>query len=273
MNSQFTFPNILSSAQTKDKILSLTLILTLLFIGPACAFSFVIAMVAAPAAYAHKSISEDATNHNYTPHGPIVESMSDGAEFINKMQKEVSKLNDYSLVFETKTFKKNETIVEKGKLYFKKPKLMRIEEIGEFNKGSVAVIGKDGKARAHAGGIASIITVTTEPDDKMLNAANGDKMEDSDFASLLRILQERLKEGQLARVTEKPVVIEAVGEPAYIIELYKAAEPKQVLKRIYVHPSSNLPIRWDDYDYKDPCLSTWKNVKSNIGLSDDLFKL
>ncbi len=30
-------------------------------------------------------------------------------------------------------------------------------------------------------------------------------------------------------------------------------------------------MRWDDYDYKDPCLSTWKDVKTNIGLSDDLF--
>lgn len=216
---------------------------------------------------------DEAAKHNFNSSGPILESMKDGAEFVDKMEKEIAKLNDYSLVFETKTFKKDKTVVERGNLYFKKPKQMRIEEIGDYNKGSVAVIGKDGKARAHSGGITSFVTVTTNPDDKMLDAANGDKMEDSDFASLARILQEKLKSGHKARVSEKAVEVEGVGELAYVLEVYHPSNPKNVLKRIYVHPGTNLPIRWDDYDYKDPCLSTWKNVKPNTGLSDDLFKL
>ena len=217
--------------------------------------------------------NEELAKHNFNSQGPILESMKDGSAFIEKMEKEIAKLDDYSLVFETRTFKKDKTVVERGKLFFKKPKQMRIEEIGEYNKGSVAVIGKDGKARAHGGGLTSFLTVTTKPDDHMLDAANGDKMEDSDFASLARILQERLKSGQLCRVSEKPVQIEGVGELAYVLEIYHPNNPKAVLKRIYVHPETNLPLRWDDYDYKDPCLSIWKNVKANTGLADDLFKL
>ncbi len=212
-------------------------------------------------------------SENFNPRGPLLEQMKDGESFINEMFKDTEKLNDYQLVFQTKTFKKGSTVVERGNLYVKKPKMMRLEETGEFNKGAIAVIGKDGKARARGGGLAGLITLTLKPDDKMLDAANGDRMEDSDFLSLVTLLKERLKQGNIARVSEKPVTVGGVGEPAYVLELYTAADPKLCLKRIFVHPRTNLPLRWDDYDYKDPCLSTWTNIKTNVGLSDDLFKL
>jgi|GEM_PF-942886 len=37
---------------------------------------------------------------------------------------------------------------------------MRLEEIGDYKNGSVAVLGKDGKVRAHAGGMIKFVTVT-----------------------------------------------------------------------------------------------------------------
>lgn len=226
-----------------------------------------------PAIGAPVESDEAKLRQNFNPHGQLIEPMKDGAAFIGEMYSDIEKLNDYQLVFETKTFKKNTTVIEAGNLYFKKPKLMRLEETGEFNKGSVAVIGKGGMARAHGGGIAGIVTLTLKPDDKMLDAANGDKMQDSDFLSLATILKEKLKSGISSRVTEKPVTVSGVSEPVYVLELFHANDPKLCLKRIFVHPKTNLPVRWDDYDYKDPCLSTWREVKTNIGLSDDLFNL
>ncbi|HNB23816.1 MAG TPA: hypothetical protein PKZ32_15480 [Candidatus Melainabacteria bacterium] len=210
---------------------------------------------------------------SFNREGPLLEPMKDGASFIETMAEKVDRLNDYSLSFETRIFKKNSTVIDSGKLYFKKPKMMRVEETGEFNKGSVAVIQRDGKARAKGGGITGLLVLTLKPDDKMLDAANGDKMEDSDFASLVRILKERLHNGQSVRISQQPVITAGVSEPAYILELFRAAQPKTCLKRVWVSPVSYLPIRWDDYDYKDPCLSIWKDVRSNQGLSDDLFKL
>lgn len=226
------------------------------------------------AAHAAPPVSESVKlAENFNPHVQLIETMKDGEAFVNNMYREAERLNDYSLSFETKTFKKGATVVEAGNLYFKKPKLMRLEETGEFNRGAVAVIGKDGKARAHAGGLASVITVTMNPDDKMLDAANGDRMEDSDFASLARILLNRLKQGAAARVSDKPVAVAGIAEPTYVVEIFMPNEPKIVLKRIFVNPGTNLPVRWDDYDYKEPCLSVWRDVKTNIGLKDDLFKL
>jgi len=58
-----------------------------------------------------------------------------------------------------------------------------------------------------------------------------------------------------------------------VLEIYGAADPENVLKRVFVDAKTKLPVRWDDYDYKTPCSSTWKNVKLNAGLSDELFKL
>lgn len=224
-------------------------------------------------AIASKAV-ESSAKPKFNSSGPFAECMKDGREFIEKMQKDIAQITDYSFIFETTTFKKNDKeLVEKGKLFFKKPKLMRIEEIGEFNKGAVAVIGKDGKARAHSGGVTSFFIVTTTPDDKMLNAANGDKMEDSDFSSLVKVLAERLSQGQQARVTEKPINVEGLEGTVYVLELFHLKDPGKVLKRVFIHPGHNLPVRWDDYDYNEPCLSTWKDIKINPGLSDELFKL
>ncbi|MCC6981214.1 MAG: hypothetical protein IT343_23025 [Candidatus Melainabacteria bacterium] len=239
-----------------------------------CGLALMMAASCWQAAFAGAPVSVAARkNMNFDAQGPLVEPMKEANAFIDNMGKEVDRLNDYSLLFETKTFKSGSSITEAGKLFFKKPKMMRIEETGEFNKGSVAVLQKDGKARARGGGISGLVVLTLKPDDKMLDAANGDKMEDSDLASLVKVLKERLKAGQIARVSEKPVTVAGVSEPAYILELFKAGDPKTCLKRVWVHPSTYLPLRWDDYDYKNPCLSTWKDVKGNVGLSDDLFKL
>lgn len=235
--------------------------------------SSLLAVSVAPSIALPATSEEVKAKRNFTPHGQLVEEMKDGEAFIHNMHKEANQLNDYTLTFEMRTFKKHETVVEGGKLYFKKPKLMRLEETGEFQKGAVAVIGKDGKARAHPGGISKFVTLTLSPDNKMLNAANGDRLEDCDFVSLALMLKGHLERGAQSRVSAKPVTASGLTEPVHVLEVFRPNNPKDVIKRVYVDPKSHLPVRWDDYDYKDPCLSTWKDVKTNVGLADDLFKL
>ena len=210
---------------------------------------------------------------NFTDQGPLVETMVDGHRIIDAMHKRATQLYDYSLVFEITVFKKQIAVKERGKLYFKKPGLMRMEEIGQYKTGSVAVIGKDGRARAHLGGVAKFITLNMAPDDDQLRAVNGDAMKDSDFASLGELLKNLLNHGIQARVSETPVVVKGVDEPTYVLELYRPENRKLVLKRIFVDPNTYLPVRWDDYDFKHPSASVWKNISTNIGLADELFSL
>ncbi|MFX6182587.1 hypothetical protein ABTF56_19925, partial [Acinetobacter baumannii] len=84
------------------------------------------------------------------------------------MHKHANQLTDYSLVFEMLVAKKNSVVNERGNLFYKKPGLMRLEETGQYQKGSVAVIGKDGRAKAHLGGMAKFITMSMSADDKQL---------------------------------------------------------------------------------------------------------
>ncbi len=212
------------------KVFEKPLFCALSILTAACVSSSLPAFAGAPVGDAAKK------SMNFNPDGQLVEQMKDGASFIETMSKEIDRLNDYSLLFSTKSFKKSSSITDAGKLYFKKPKMMRVEETGEYNKGSVAVITKDGSARAKGGGLAGLVVLTLKPSDKMLDAANGDKMEDSDFASLVRILKERLKSGHASRVSEKPVTGTGVAESAYVLELFKPSEPKVCLKRVWVHP-------------------------------------
>jgi outer membrane lipoprotein-sorting protein len=228
-----------------------------------------IAVVPANAGPGHSS----ATIVSFDSHGPFKDSMKDGQSLIGQMCRSAEALRDYSLIFETTTLKKGHSVSEKGKLYFKRPKLMRLEEIGDYNHGAVAVIGKDGKARAHAGGLIRFIVLSLNPTDKLLNAANGDRMIDSDFISLANLLRGRLKQGNGSRATAEPISVEAVKGKVYVLELFKPSAPEAVLKRIYIDPITYLPVRWDDYDYEYPCCSTWWDIKSNVGLSDELFSL
>jgi outer membrane lipoprotein-sorting protein len=218
--------------------------------------------------------SKDAVQiENFTERGPIVEGMTDGRHVIEEMCKHAEELKDYSLSFEMTVFRQSSVVNECGNLYFKKPRLLRVEETGQYKAGSVVVIGKDGKAHGHEGGLAKFITVTLDPKDKSLQASNGDALTDSDFASLSVQLKTLLYKGMKSRANSEPLTMNGIGKPTYVLELYSPEHPQLVAKRIFVDPNTYLPLRWDDYDYKSPCASVWKNVRTNIGLSDNLFSL
>ncbi len=217
--------------------------------------------------------TEHAKTSIFTANGPLIEQTVDGADFIEKLHRHTSALKDYSCDFEIVVYKKGETVVEKGVLYFKQPRLMRLEEKGEYKKGAVVVLGPNGKARGHLGGAMKYFTMTLEPDSSWLVASNSYPMKDSDLMSLSSFLKNWLAQGIKSRVTPEPVTIEEIGQPVHVLEMYKSSDPKTVLKRIYIDPQTNLPVRWDDHDYESPSRSKWKNLKTNIGLDDSLFKL
>lgn len=249
------------------------------FLHITAALSLVMAASAAVPALSKQPIamangSNWAAPPNFSSHGPMIQNMKDGSEFVDRMLYHADQLKDYSCEFEITVFKKPSGITnEKGKLHFKKPRMMRSEETGDFHNGAVVVLRKDGKARAHYGGALKFFTVTVSPDDSRLLASNGYPMKDSDFVSLATYLKNWLSQGIKSRVTSTPVSVDHVPKPTYILEMYRAQDPNSVLKRIYIDPETNLPVRWDDHDYPNPSLSRWSDVKTNVGLNDDLFEM
>lgn len=211
---------------------------------------------------------------NFSPRGPLVEPMRDARALIEQMHERALTISDYSLDFEMTVFKKTGgTVFEKGNFYYKKPGLIRLEETGDYKNGAVAVIGADGKARGHYGGAMRFVKLTLAPNAPELHAANGYPLNSADFLSLTVYLKRLLSEGDKARVSEHAQLVDGLPQPSLVLEIFRPGEPNLVIKRIFINPANDLPLRWDDYDYPSQSITVWKNVKINCGLSSRLFEI
>ncbi|MBY0546509.1 MAG: hypothetical protein K2W95_04415 [Candidatus Obscuribacterales bacterium] len=202
------------------------------------------------------------------------ELTQDGFEFLKEMAEAANALKTYSFQSEQTVFKGNKTVREKVNFYFKKPKLIRAEEVGDYKKGSVAVLQKNGTVRGHLGGLLSKISATVAADSEWVLGANGYPLADSDFFSMSQVMVNFVKNGKKSLVTGSPVRVTGQPKPVYIIELYTDTSKKQLMKRAYIDPENLLPVEW--FDYKDGKLfahTNWRNLHLNTELNDSLFQL
>ena len=201
---------------------------------------------------------------------------TNGAPFIERMLKAADSYKDYVFEYEMTNYKGKKQI-EKGKFYFKKPRLMRLEEVGNFRKGSIAVLGSGGKIKAKPGGALSFMTVDLPASSDYLRSANGYPMVDSDLSSLAQELKTFIeKDSCVARVTSN-TVSSANNAPSqiYFLEVYHGSNfTGEIYKRVAIDPKSMLPVEWWDYiGGKLSSHSIWNNFKGNVGLADDIFTI
>ncbi len=202
---------------------------------------------------------------------PSQPQMTDGSAFIERMQTAADSYQSYYFEYKMTAFKHG-TVVEEGRFWFKKPRLIRLEETGPFKHGCVALLTPKGKVKAHAGGALSLITVDLAADSSYLRSANGYPMVLSDLSSLAAALTQFLKEGKSSKVTESPVQINSQSEKVFILDVYQ--EPaNQIYKRVAIDCKSILPVEWWDFEGgKLVSHSIWKTFKGNIPLDDKLFE-
>ncbi len=198
------------------------------------------------------------------------------APFIERMLKAADSYKDYVFEYEMTNYK-GKKLIEKGKFYFKKPRMMRLEEVGSFRKGSIAVMGSGGKIKAKPGGALSFMTVDLAPSSDYLRSANGYPMVDSDLSSLAQALKTFIeKDSCVARVTENTVQSTSnAPSQVYMLEVYHGSNFEgEIFKRVAIDPKSMLPVEWWDYiDGKLSSHSIWNNFKGNVGLADDVFTI
>lgn len=203
-------------------------------------------------------------------------SYTNAAPFIDRMLKAADSYKDYVFEYEMVNYK-GKKVVEKGKFYFKKPRMMRLEEVGNFRKGSIAVMGSGGKIRAKPGGALSFMTVDLAPSSDYLRSANGYPMVDSDLTSLSQALKTFIeKDSCVARVTENTVQsTSSAPSQVYVLEVYHGSNfDGEIYKRVAVDPKSMLPVEWWDYiGGKLTSHSVWNNFKGNVGLADEVFTI
>lgn len=197
--------------------------------------------------------------------------MIDGKAFVQDMFEAADKYNDYSFKYTMKVYKKSKPIVEEGVFTYKKPGLIRLEETGQYKKGAVAVLGPDGKVRAHLGGMLKAFVAELPADSGMLRSANGHPMVQSDFKSLAKALKDFIKDGVTTKVTKAPTTLEGKSESVYVLELYK----DKLWKKVHVSSKTKLPAEWWDYSDNGNLWSyaTWNSVKANQGIADNFFNV
>ncbi|MBU6453232.1 MAG: hypothetical protein KGS72_15725 [Cyanobacteria bacterium REEB67] len=202
---------------------------------------------------------------------PTPPPMADGADFIQKMQSAADSYQDYYFEYKMSAFKHG-TVVEEGKFWFKKPRLLRLEEIGEFKHGCTAILTASGKVKAKAGGALGVFTVDLAPQNNMLRSANGYPMVQSDLSSLAAALRKFLAEGKTAKVSQNALQISSQPQKVHILEIYQNPN-HQIYKRVAVDSNSFLPVEWWDFESgKLVSHSIWKTFKGNIALSNTLFE-
>lgn len=197
--------------------------------------------------------------------------MLEGSSFIEKMVQRADAYNDYTFEYQMVAYKKGK-VVEEGAFYYKKPRLIKLIEKGNFHKGSIAILGANGKVRAKPGGALSFLAIDLAPNSNLLRSANGYPMCDSDLYSLAKALKIFLKQGKLARVSKEPVIYGTNSDKVHLLEVFHDSEMKDVFKRVAVNPQTMLPVEWWDYEKgKLVSHSTWKSFKGNIGLTEEAF--
>jgi outer membrane lipoprotein-sorting protein len=229
-------------------------------------------LVAGPAIADTKSPSRLIGISGGLAHPEQSDSTVNGVPFVDKWLKAAQALPDYKFDFQMEVNKPGGgTIKEKGVLYFKQPRLLRIEETAGPKAGSLAVLLKDGSVKAHMGGGLKFFAVTLSPDSNYLKSANGWPMVKADFVSLAQAIQGYIKDGCTAKVTDTPVTSPS-GAKVYDWTLNNSAGV--IYKRALFDAQTMQPIEWWDYvDGKIYAHSVWTNFKSNIGLTDKTFTM
>jgi outer membrane lipoprotein-sorting protein len=187
-------------------------------------------------------------------------------------------LNNYSSHFQMLVYKDKQIIKETGTIYFRKPRLLRIEVKQGPKKGALAILGSDGRVHGHLGGILSIFGASISPDSDLARAINGFPLVGTDYYSLVQDLKNMLKQGDGSLATQEPIPTDKTTIATYILDMYlpKSKNNKNdlLLKRIYINPQTYLPIFWEDYvDGKLWSESLWYDLQNNLTLPDSLFSI
>jgi outer membrane lipoprotein-sorting protein len=196
----------------------------------------------------------------------------DGASFISQMIAAAGALNNYSSQY--KMTVPSRRVIENGIMYFRKPRLLRVEVKSGPKKGSVAVLCQDGKVRGRMGGALSLFTGSLSANSSMLRAVNGFPMVGTDFLSLAQYLKDKmLDKGDKSLVTVAPKQTVNTSNPAYILDMFRGVPGQErLIKRVYVDPKTTLPVYWEDYeDGKLWSQSSWSDLRVNQDFPNKLF--
>ncbi len=173
------------------------------------------------------------------------------AELVERMRAAFERVQDYTCRLIERNFKRPDEFSESD-YAFKKPHLIKLVGRVGRSKGSVVVLGRDGKTSLRKNGFP-IPTFLVR-----------DELRDftrSDFGSLVEEIEQFLSAGAEATVTLR-------GD-AYLLRLVRGNRV-----RLYVVDAQvNLPIELlETVDGQRVSLTEWRDLRLDVGLTEDAFQ-
>jgi outer membrane lipoprotein-sorting protein len=186
-------------------------------------------------------------------------------DLLKQVQQRFDTLKDYQCIFVTTGYKNGKVKEETNNYFFKKPQLIRLEVTSGKDKGAVAIYNRQGKVRAHAGGLLGVFKITMEPNDKRLLDSEGNSFVDSHLGGAIRDMSKLLATASNASITE----IDRQGR-CYLLQVERPNKKDLII----VNTQQLLPIEWQSYKDGQPTSKTeWRSLRVDQGLADSLFEM
>ncbi len=158
--------------------------------------------------------------------------------------------------------------VQNQVLWYKRPGYMRIEQTGPFKKGAIVVIRPGESARVKPDGLLSFVTLSMKTDDPRLRGVTGDSAVTAGYDTIIRTAL-----AASPAVTGYTITREARdGQPVMVLE--SGAQGPVDRYRMIVDERQMVIVKLERYKAGRLLYDiTWKDIRLDIELADELFRL
>jgi outer membrane lipoprotein-sorting protein len=198
-----------------------------------------------------------------------------GKPVLERSLEAAKQLREYSFNSELLTYKKSKPKTSTGDFFFKKANQIRVQVTGSgMQAGSVVVRRADGVIRGKGGNGLSFLTMTLDPDSRVLMTPNDLNVTKSDFVSLLSGAYGQVSNGEKCRTGAAPIYCAELKEKVWVVDLLAPGKSNELSERIFLRTDNNSPAVWEIYkDGKLFSRAKFLNLKINPGLADSLFQM
>lgn len=189
---------------------------------------------------------------------------------ISNLDRTFSGVNDYTCFADAHYKKGDEKEDKVYKIYFKKPALVRVEVL-EGDGGTVAVLTKEGKVKAHRGGFLAWLVLSLELDNPLVTTIRGHTLRQSHFGYMIERMKGAIT-NEAVRVSGTQIVD---GVKTYVMET-PYGPPRDGITRdmVFVDPSTWRIKKIRSFEGgREVIKVTYSDVVINPGLDEGLFDM
>jgi outer membrane lipoprotein-sorting protein len=199
---------------------------------------------------------------------------ADGKPVLERSIEASRQLRDYTVNSDLSTYRKGKAKPSSALLNFKKANLIRVQVTGSGSQaGSIVVRRADGVIRGKGGNALSFLTMTLDPDSRLLMTPNDLNVTKTDFVTLLSEARTKSSSDR-CRTGAKPIYSTDLKEKVLIVDLLEPNKSNELSQRIFLRVDNHLPVAWEIYkDGKLFSRAKFLNLKINQGLADSLFQM